>query len=144
MSGINPGIWGSSDGEIPVDENRFRGQELTDERDINTARCEGTAFGSPPKTVFVDPSVELILGFLREPKVRGSDALQDVVIVFRGSENARRWVGNIPRRLTCQRNNHSMRSSCLPSRIDVKSTEEANEGMPHLHFCEHQRMEHLR
>lgn len=69
---------------------------FTDESDIDATGSKGSAFSGPPQSVFEDPSIETIFGFLGQTKVGCSNALQDVVVVLGGTKDARRRVGNIP------------------------------------------------
>jgi len=69
---------------------------LTDESNVNTARGQGSALRSPSKSIFQNPSIELVFRLLGEAEVWSSNALQDVVVVFCRAEYARRWVWYIP------------------------------------------------
>ena len=94
IKGIKPGICGSS---VAMSEKRAHAdRDHTDESNVDTTRGEGTTFGCPINTVLGDPCVEVRFGFRGKTKIRSSDALQNVVVVLGGTEDARRWVRNIP------------------------------------------------
>jgi hypothetical protein len=99
MSGISPGIWGSS---VICQLRDWLGQaknkRRTNKSDINTTRSQWTTFGRPTQTVLEDPSIKTVPRFLRQTKIGRCDALQNVVVVFGGTENSWRRVGNIPAR----------------------------------------------
>ena len=95
MRGMRPGIWGSS-GELLGCIKRGNKLAPTNEGNIDASWGKWATLRGPAQAVLQDPRVEAVLCFLGEAKVRGSDALQDVVVVFGGAEHARRRVGNVP------------------------------------------------
>lgn len=68
----------------------------TDECDVDATRREGPTFCGPSESVLEDPGIEVVFGVLGEAQIWGRDALQDVVVVLGGPEDAGRWVGNVP------------------------------------------------
>lgn len=69
----------------------------TNERNVHSTFGQRSTLGRPSQTVLQDPSVEVVLRFLREAKVRGSDALEDVVVVLRSPKDRRRRVRHVPK-----------------------------------------------
>lgn len=71
--------------------------ERTDEDDIDATRCERAALSCPAETVLENPRVEVVLCVLCEAQRGVSNTLEDVVVVFGGSEHRWRWVWHIPK-----------------------------------------------
>ena len=68
----------------------------TYERDIDATLGKRATFGGPTKSIFQDPGVKIIFGFLGEAQIGCRDALEDVVIVLGCAENAGRGIRNVP------------------------------------------------
>jgi hypothetical protein len=110
--------------------------QLTNEDNIDTTRCKGTALSRPSQPIFKNPGVKTVLVFLGETKVRLCDALQDVVVVFGRAEDARRRVRHIPasrevrtRRLVAHTTEHVENG---PGNVNVKQSQKTYERMTHL------------
>ena len=99
MSGMRPGIWGSSvqfQNDDSTSEYDSRTRIRTNERDVDAPRCERAALSRPTQTILENPGVKVIFGFLGEPKVGPSNALQYVMVVLGCSEDAWGRVRNVP------------------------------------------------
>ena len=72
------------------------GKDLTNEGDIDTAWCKGTALGGPSETVLENPSIKGRLGLSSQPEVWVRNTLENVVVVFRRPEDGRTRVRNVP------------------------------------------------
>lgn len=62
---------------------------LTNECDIHTTLGQRSTFCDPAQTVFVYPLVKVGLRIICQTKIRGCNALEDVVIVLGRAEDAR-------------------------------------------------------
>lgn len=68
----------------------------TDKCNVHATRCKGSTFCGPSQAVLQNPSIEVVLGLLSKTKIRGSDALENVVVVLGGTEHAWGRVRDIP------------------------------------------------
>jgi hypothetical protein len=69
---------------------------LTNKSDIHTAGGERSTLRSPSETIFEDPCVKVVLSRFGETEIRSCNALEYVVVVLRGAEDAWGWVRDIP------------------------------------------------
>lgn len=102
----------------------------TDERDINTTRCQWATFRGPAQAVLEDPGIEIIFGVPGEAQVGRGHTLEDVVIVLCRPEHGWRRVGHIP--VTFVRDIEGTILSDLPCGVNIQGRQETNEGVSHL------------
>lgn len=111
---------------------------VINESDIDATLRKWSAFRGPAQAILEDPLVECTLLLLREAQRWVRNALQDVVVVLRGTENSRRRVRHIPAKRSDQNAGYrpdvwgKMGRGYSPSNIHVKSSKESDKRVPHL------------
>lgn len=116
MSGISPGIWGSS--IIHRNQREFGPvcRVRTDECDVNATRSKGATLSCPPEPVLENPRVKVILGSLGKAEIGRSNTLENIVVVLGRAEHARGRVRDIPVRVVRVKKKYAVEVSLLTRR----------------------------